>query len=46
VKKTWLAGAKSVWADGRHEDRIIFVRHGSHFEHVPAHKEIESPCDG
>ena len=25
VKKTWLAGSKSVWADGRKEERIIFV---------------------
>jgi 2-isopropylmalate synthase len=25
VKKTWLAGNKSVWADGRNEERIIFV---------------------
>lgn len=26
VKKTWLSGKKSVWADGRDEQRIIFVR--------------------
>ena len=26
VKKTWLAGTKSVFADGRKEERIIFVR--------------------
>jgi 2-isopropylmalate synthase len=25
VKKAWLAGNKSVWADGRNEERIIFV---------------------
>ena len=25
VKKQWLAGKKSVWADGREEERIIFV---------------------
>lgn len=25
VKKTWLGGQKSVWADGRTEERIIFV---------------------
>jgi hypothetical protein len=25
VKKTWLAGKKSVFADGRNEERIIFV---------------------
>ena len=25
VKKTWLAGKGSVWADGRDEQRIIFV---------------------
>lgn len=27
VKKTWLAGQKSVWGDGRSEERIIFVSH-------------------
>jgi isopropylmalate/homocitrate/citramalate synthase len=25
VKKTWLAGTKSVFGDGRNEERIIFV---------------------
>jgi len=25
VKKTWLGGKKSVFADGRNEERIIFV---------------------
>lgn len=25
VKKTWLEGKESVWADGRSEERIIFV---------------------
>ena len=25
VKKTWLGGSESVWADGRKEERIIFV---------------------
>ncbi|WVR04112.1 2-isopropylmalate synthase [Kwoniella sp. DSM 27419] len=25
VKKAWLAGKKSVWGDGRSEERIIFV---------------------
>ncbi|KAK4685188.1 2-isopropylmalate synthase, partial [Tremellales sp. Uapishka_1] len=35
VKKTWLAGEKSVWADGRKEERIIF--------NLPATVEISTP---
>ncbi|WWC87582.1 2-isopropylmalate synthase [Kwoniella dendrophila CBS 6074] len=35
VKKTWLAGEKSVWADGRQEERIIF--------NLPATVEVATP---
>ncbi|WWC68919.1 2-isopropylmalate synthase [Kwoniella pini CBS 10737] len=35
VKKTWLAGEKSVWADGRKEERIIF--------NLPATVEVATP---
>nr|ODN87360.1 2-isopropylmalate synthase [Cryptococcus depauperatus CBS 7841] len=35
VKKTWLAGINSVWADGRREERIIF--------NLPATVEISTP---
>lgn len=35
VKKTWLGGQKSVWADGRKEERIIF--------NLPATVEIYTP---
>ncbi|KAL1410113.1 2-isopropylmalate synthase (Alpha-isopropylmalate synthase) (Alpha-IPM synthetase) [Vanrija albida] len=35
VKKTWLAGKESVWADGRNEERIIF--------NLPATVEVATP---
>ncbi|WRT65385.1 2-isopropylmalate synthase [Kwoniella shivajii] len=35
VKKVWLAGEKSVWADGRKEERIIF--------NLPATVEVATP---
>ncbi|OCF34539.1 2-isopropylmalate synthase [Kwoniella heveanensis BCC8398] len=35
VKKTWLGGSKSVWGDGRHEERIIF--------NLPATVEVSTP---
>lgn len=35
VKKTWLAGKESVFADGRHEERIIF--------NLPATVEVATP---
>ncbi|KAL7419875.1 2-isopropylmalate synthase (Alpha-isopropylmalate synthase) (Alpha-IPM synthetase) [Cryptotrichosporon argae] len=35
VKAAWLAGKESVWADGRHEERIIF--------NLPATVEVSTP---
>ncbi|KAK8861278.1 2-isopropylmalate synthase [Kwoniella newhampshirensis] len=35
VKKAWLAGQNSVWADGRNEERIIF--------NLPATVEVSTP---
>lgn len=35
VKKTWLGGKGSVWADGRNEERIIF--------NLPATVEVATP---
>ncbi|WVQ83495.1 2-isopropylmalate synthase [Cryptococcus sp. DSM 104549] len=35
VKKAWLSGEKSVWADGRKEERIIF--------NLPATVEVATP---
>lgn len=35
VKKAWLGGQRSVWADGRKEERIIF--------NLPATVEVATP---
>ena len=52
VKKAWLAGKKSVWADGRNEERIIFVRGMAikdcglwlmEHQNLPATVEISTP---